>query len=114
MASEADLASALAFALTGERLALSAVDSLDDELAAAGFPPHVLGEIRAGRQHDELVWPFPVPIDERRSLGFARFDAALAEARRVLGLTGLTAATPAARPPDRDEQRLLQDRPPHW
>lgn len=114
MASEADLASALAFALTGERLALSAVDSLDDELAAAGFPPHVLGEIRAGRQHDELVWPFPVPIDERRSLGFARFDAALADARKALGLDGLVPAKPAVRQLNADERRLAADRPPHW
>ena len=108
------LARALGLALTGTELPLSAPASLPEDLAALGFDAAALQALRVRRQHGRQPCPFPVPLEERRGLGFARFDAALAEARRVLGLTGLTAATPAARPPDRDEQRLLQDRPPHW
>lgn len=112
--SDADLASAVALALTGERLPVRSIASLRDELAAAGYDPEDLGRRRAERRAAGLPWPWPVPIEERRLIGFARFDAALAEAREALGLSGLTPALRAERPLDRDEQRLAADRPPHW
>lgn len=112
--SEAPLAEALGLALTGRRLPLRSVGALVSELAAAGFDADTLGGLRADRQAARESWPFPVPLEERRDLGFARFDAALAEAREALGLTGFTPRLQARRPLDRDEQRLSADRPPHW
>lgn len=108
------LARALGLALTGKRLPLTAVADLDEQLAAAGFDRGELMRLRAERQESKAVWPFAVPIEERRALGFARFDAALAEARRELGLTGFEPRLQAERPLNRDEQRLSADRPPHW
>lgn len=109
-----DLSAALGLALTGERLPLSSPSALPEELAHHGFDPDALRALRRARQLAREPWPFPVPLDERRAVGFARFDAALAEARRELGLTGLTSWAQAARPLDRDERRLADDRPPHW
>ncbi|NHB84452.1 hypothetical protein G7085_07090 [Tessaracoccus sp. HDW20] len=90
------------------------VASLPDDLAAAGYDADRLAGIRHAAQEGQRPWPFAVPLEERRALGFARFDAALAEARRVLGLDGLNRHLQARRPLDRDEQRLSADRPPHW
>lgn len=109
-----DLWAALGLALTGERLQLCSSSALAEELALQGFHPDALQALRRERQLAREPWPFPVPLQERRALGFARFDAALAEARRELGLTGLTPSAPASRPLDRHEQRLADDRPPHW
>ncbi|SHI51397.1 hypothetical protein SAMN02745244_00526 [Tessaracoccus bendigoensis DSM 12906] len=114
MATEAEVASALALALTGARLAPVGVASLVDDLAVAGFDADRLLALRAEAQIAQAPWPFPVPLDERRALGFARFDAALADARETLGLTGLRPVSSAHRPLNRDEQRLEADRPPHW
>ncbi|HJE50905.1 MAG TPA: hypothetical protein K8V15_02825 [Tessaracoccus flavescens] len=108
------LASALGLALTGEELPLTDPDALNDELTAAGYPADRLQEIRRTAQAEQSVWPFRVPVETLRAIGFARFDAALADARRSLGLDGLVPATPAQRPLNRDEQRLAADRPPHW
>lgn len=108
------LAGALALALTGQPLAVASTESLAEELAAQGYPPKRLAVLRQAAQAREERWPFPVPIDVLREVGFARFDAALARARAELGLTGLISATTVQRPPGRDEQRLLAERPPHW
>ncbi|MBB1509718.1 hypothetical protein [Tessaracoccus sp. MC1756] len=108
------LACALALALTGEEIPVGSVETLAEELAALGFTPERLFALRHEAQAAERVWPFTVPLDMRRDVGFARFDAALATARQQLGLTGLVASRPAERPLNRDEQRLVQDRPPHW
>ena len=105
------LARALGLALTGQELKLRSPRALAGELAGLGYGPDAL---RAERQEHREPWPYPVPLEVRRALGFARFDAALAEARRVLGLTGLTPSAPARRPLNTDERRLVQDRPPHW
>lgn len=108
------LATALALALTGEDLAVGPLETLADDLAALGYPAERLVELRHEAQRAERPWPFPVPLEVRRAVGFARFDAALARARESLGLTGLVRALPADRPLNRQEQRLVADRPPHW
>lgn len=108
------LAVALARALTGQELPVSSVAALPDELAARGFGPEQLAFLRRQAQEDERPWPFWVPLELRREVGFARFDAALAQARGRFGLTGLIDARPAERPLNREEQRLAEDRPPHW
>ena len=108
------LARALGLAVTGQELKLRSPRALAGELAGLGYGPDALRALRAERQERREPWPFPVPVEERRALGFARFDAALAEARSVLGLTGLTPSAPARRPLNTDERRLVQDRPPHW
>lgn len=114
LGSDAALARALGLALTGERLPLDDPATLAVQLEAAGFGRERLSSLRAERQAGRLSWPFPVPVDELRGLGFARFDAALAEARESLGLAGLHSQPQASRPLDRDEQRLSAERPPHW
>lgn len=114
LGTDADLAVALGLALTGELLPLTSADAVVAELAELGWTPGALAELRHGRQERREPWPFPVEVERLRSVGFARFDAALAEARRVSGLTGLEPARPATRPMNADERRLIQDRPPHW
>lgn len=108
------LAVALGAALTGERLPLTSPHLIGAELAGLGFDRERLAALRSAAQEAEEPWPFPVSLHERRAVGFARFDAALADARRLLGLDGLRSARPAVRPLDREEQRLAADRPPHW
>lgn len=104
-------------ALTGEELPLTAADptALAAELAAHGWDPARLAELRRARMAAHEPWPFPVDVDSLREFGFARFSARLAELREVLGLSGRLEASPApTRKLDRDEQRLVADRPPHW
>jgi len=111
---DARLASALARALTGQPIELTGELPVAEELARIGFDGATLGDLRRERQYAREPWPFEVPITDLRAVGFARFDAALAALRRDLGLTGLEPATPAHRRLNRDEQRLVADRPPHW
>lgn len=110
---DVELAEALTLALTGQRLPVGD-EGLEVALARAGFDRSSLADLRHRCQEEMRPWPFAVPLDERRAIGFARFDAALAEARRDLGLDGLTATRQVIRPLTRDEQRLADDRPPHW
>lgn len=102
----------LAFALTGEDLALDG--DLPAALATAGWDAPRLQELRRRRQSAGQPWPFPVATESIREVGFARFDARLASLRRELGLDGLVPAAPTQRPLDADERRLSADRPPHW
>ena len=112
--SGSSLARAVALAVTGEELSLVGEAPLGEELASLGFDADRLRDIRRSRQEARLPWPHPVPIELRREIGFARYDAALAEARETLGLTGLEPSRPARRRLSRDEERLVADRPPHW
>lgn len=108
------LASAVGFALTGERVEINSLDSLAQGLARAGFDAEKLARLRADRQAAQAPWPFAVAIDELRAVGFARFAAALADARTALGLDGLRPTKGVDRRLNEDEQRLVADRPPHW
>lgn len=104
-------------ALTGEELPLAASEptALADELAACGWDALRLAELRRQRMTAREPWPFPVAVEEVRRFGFARFQAQLEELREVLGLSGRLDTAPARpRELDRDEQRLVADRPPHW
>ncbi|RMB62125.1 hypothetical protein [Tessaracoccus antarcticus] len=103
-------------ALTGEELPLAATDvaALAAELATVGWDASRLTDLRHQRQVMRQPWPFPVPIEARRDLGFARFDARLADLRALLGLSGQLAATRSVRPWTEAERRLAADRPPHW
>jgi hypothetical protein len=112
--SGSSLARAVALAVTGEELELPGRRSLAEELTDLGFDAERLRSIRHARQEARLPWPYAVPIEVRREVGFARYDAALAEARELLGLTGLEPSRPARRRLNRDEERLVADRPPHW
>lgn len=114
MANDATLASALALALTGRHLGLDSLEDLPGDLAKLGFDRTELIRLRSQRQEAQLPWPYPVPPDVLRNVGFARFDAALLQAREALGLTGLHPERPARRTLTLDEQRLAADRPPHW
>lgn len=114
MATDPALASALGLALTGERLQLDDPADLATELEAVGFGSSRLQVLRLERQEARLAWPFPVPVDELRGVGFARFGAALADARASFGLGGLHLERQSVRSLNRDEQRLAAERPPHW
>ncbi len=103
-------------ALTGEELPLAACDlgALATELSTLGWGRARLMDLRRQRQATRQAWPFPVPLDARREVGFARFDARLAQLRDELGLSGQNPASQGNRPWDEAERRLGADRPPHW
>ncbi len=103
-------------ALTGEELPLTAPDLavLAIELDTLGWDPARLKDLRNQRQATRQPWPFPVPLDARRELGFARFDARLTQLRQLLGLSGQERALQSNRPWGDAERRLAADRPPHW
>lgn len=118
------VAELVASALTGELVSAgesagsgvehAELQEVRELLTAAGWDRDRLVEQRRQRQAAGEPWPFPVPIEELRQVGFARFDALLAAVRTDLGLDGLRPAAPARRPLSADEQRLSAERPPHW
>ena len=112
----ADEAVELARALTGEVLPVTGdAAGLVAELAGLGWDVERLAALREERMRRRLPWPFPVDLEVRRELGFARFDALLAWVRKELGLAGTRSRAQApVRPLSADERRLLADRPPHW
>ncbi|MDO5735654.1 MAG: hypothetical protein Q4P15_04180 [Propionibacteriaceae bacterium] len=103
-------------ALTGEELPLTATEpaALVAELATLGWDRSQLANLRVQRQATRQPWPFAVPIESRRELGFARFDAKLAGLRGLLGLSGQQSAVQGTRAWGDAERRLAADRPPHW
>ena len=103
-------------ALTGEELPLTSreLDALVAELSTLGWDARRLAELRRQRQATRQPWPFPVSIDARRRLGFARFDARLDGLRSLLGLSGQRAAVQGTGVWTEAERRLAADRPPHW
>lgn len=103
-------------ALTGEELPLVATDleELVAELATLGWDATRLRELRRQRQSTRQPWPMLVSLDVRRELGFARFDARLAELRQMLGLSGQHACTQIPGEWGDADRRLAADRPPHW
>ncbi len=112
-----ELAAALAQAVTGQPLAATAttVPELAAELADLGWDASRLAALRAECMASRRPWPFPVALERRRQLGFARFDALLAQLRVELGLAGtLAQARTADRALTADELRLIAEKPPHW
>lgn len=103
-------------ALTGDELPLTAevLPALAAELSALGWDAQRLADLRRRRQATRQPWPFPVPIEARRALGFARFDARLADLRQLLGVSGQEAAVQSSQKWGEAERRLAADRPPHW
>ncbi len=103
-------------ALTGEELPLSASDpaALAAELVTLGWDPARLADLRHQRQATRQPWPFPIPLEVRRELGFARFDARLAQLRELVGLNGQQRAVQSSRAWGDVDRRLAADRPPHW
>ena len=107
----------LARALTGERLPVVNADpvGLLAELAELGWDRARLLELRASRRRARQPWPFPVDQQAVRDIGFARFDARLAELREGLAMDAeVRPAHLNDRPLDADERRLVAERPPHW
>ncbi|MDO5082646.1 MAG: hypothetical protein Q4D89_04485 [Arachnia propionica] len=107
----------LARALTGEELPVTSTEptGLVAELVALGWDSARIGEVRAARRRERLPWPFPVDHHEVREVGFARFDARLAELRQRLGVDAEVRLTHVSdRPLNADERRLVAERPPHW
>lgn len=103
-------------ALTGEELPLveSELVALAAELATLGWSAARLFGLRQQRQVTRQPWPFPVPLEARRELGFARFDARLASLRELVGLSGQERALQSNGGWGDAERRLASDRPPHW
>ena len=110
--SDADLAAAVFWALTGEAVESPGGD-VHAALAAQGWDQvaiasHARAVIAAGG-----VWPHQVPDELRLRVGSARLLAAVQRAQTEAGLFGQPAEPAAARPLNADERRLLQDVPPH-
>ena len=103
-------------ALTGQELPLTASHpaALAAELVALGWDHARLADLRRQRQRTRQPWPFAIPLEARRELGFARFDARLAQLREVVGLSGQERALQSNRAWGDAERRLAADRPPHW
>lgn len=105
----------LAFALTGEWLALPARDGN----AGAPDPDRLLADLASigwsrARLAEVAAVPRVVPVERVRLLGPARYTAVLDDLRRrVLAGTGEVRRV-SARPLDAEERRLAADRPPHW
>jgi len=110
--SDADLAAAVFWALTGERTDAAGGDVhaalMDQGWDSVAVQSHARAVIAAGG-----VWPHQVPDGLRLQLGSARLFAAVQRAQTDLGLFGQPAEPAAARPLNADERRLLQDVPPH-
>ena len=108
--------SALALALTGERLDLGKQERPDaaelvSELAARGWDRDRIEALARVAP----VWPIPVEPADREGLGAAQWLAALREARRGLGLESLIVRPRSPRGLlNADERRLLADVPPHY
>lgn len=107
---------ALALALTGQQLPLTAVDlpAAVRELNELGWDSQKLAQVRKQQQHEQLPWPFKVPLEVRKEIGFARFAAQLAALRELLGITGLEAKVRSDRAWSEQEKQLASERPPHW
>lgn len=110
-----ELCRLVALALVGEDLPVPDDDAdLTQWLAGHGWTSERVAQLRQERQVAEQPWPFRVPADAVRPVGFARFTAVLAHARSELGVDGLVPAIhtgPKVIGPA--EQRLLAERPPH-
>lgn len=107
-----DLATAVVWALTGERVDAGGSD-VHAALVQSGWDRaaihgHAQAVIAAGG-----VWPHPVPDDLRLRLGSARLLAAVQQAQSELGLFGRPTGPAPRRALTADERRLLQDVPPH-
>ncbi len=110
---------ALAWALTGEMLALPAespdVPRLLAELAAAGWPQNRIVEHANEVASSGGVWPHPIPQGLRAGLGAAQLAANLLVARQACNLLVLEVRPPSRRATlDADERRLMDEVPPHY
>jgi len=115
------LVDALAYALTGVTwtFATEGPDAPDmsdiaDRMAASGWPAERVAAHARETLDSDGVWPHPIAPDLLAELGAARFQAALADLRRRLGVWLLTTRPPSRRTVlDADERRLLAEVPPH-
>lgn len=112
--SDADLARAVGFALTGRADVIDGVaPGVWQALVDVGWDAdrvraHAEAVLAAGG-----VWPHPVPESLRAPVGAARLLAVLQQVQSDLGLFGRAAAPAQRRPLTADERRLLRDVPPH-
>jgi len=99
---------------TGESPGVVEISGLASQMAADGWP----AERVAAHARDTLaaggVWPHPVAADLLADVGAARFQAALTDLRRHLGVWTLTTRPPSHRTVlNADERRLVAEVPPH-
>ncbi|MFZ0531298.1 MAG: hypothetical protein WAL91_12270 [Propionicimonas sp.] len=116
---------ALGFALTGSELPLDAADpagarpqpdpeELVADLAGHGWSRDRITEHARTRLAADLPWPHQVPSALKQGCGAAQFHAALGATRVLLDVVALERRPPSRRTQlNRDEQRLMQEVPPH-
>ena len=84
------------------------------ELAAQGWDSSRIREARRECRALGRRWPVELPDERIRAVGFARFQAWMAECIRLLGIDSVDAGVRDAHMPlDAEDRRLLADRPPH-
>ncbi len=110
--SEADLAAAVAWSLTGTRVDAMAGD-VHAALADSGWDRAAILSHAQAVSAAGGIWPHPVPDDLRLRLGSAQLLAAVQRAQLDLGLFGQPASPAPPRALNPDERRLLQEVPPH-
>lgn len=111
---------AIGYALVGEELPLPEPAQPDPaglvaDLAAAGWDAGRIHAHATAAIEAKQPWPHPIPVGLRQGCGAAQLYAALGRTRALLDVVTLETRGPSRRTAlNADEQRLLQDVPPHY
>lgn len=115
-----DWQAVVAYALTGERLAVTRATDFDAallarDLVALGWERARVESLAEAAQERGEPYPCPVPSELRPGIGAAQLAAVVRQARLALGLIGADAGSVSTRTDlDADERRLLAEVPPHY
>lgn len=120
MNAEPQLVVAAAYALGGAAatgIDAAGVDSpaaLVARLGEAGWTAARFRAFRDACRAEARRWPLAVPAEVRADAGFAQLHAWVGQCESLLDLDAVDAGVrDHARPPDREDLRLMSERPPH-
>ncbi|RLP09486.1 hypothetical protein [Propionibacterium australiense] len=120
MSAEPQFMAATAYALGGAAAAgvdatgVASPDALVARLGEAGWSAARLRAFRDECRAAARKWPLTVPAEIRAGAGFAQLHAWVRQCVSLLDLDAVDAGVrDHLRPPDRDDLRLMGERPPH-